>query len=499
MHHIVSDGWSLDLLLRELATLWDQKTGGTRNTLSEMPIQYADYAIWQRRTLSDDALKPQLDFWRKTLAGAPPTVKLLTDHEASPETAREAARAAITLPKELSPDLHKLIHETGGTSFITLLSALLVTLARWTRQTDIVTGTVSAGRTRPQIEPLIGCFMNFLPIRATLTESNTTREILARVKTAVLNAHSHLECPFEKIVEALNPDRNAASSPIYNVGFMFENFPKTILQANNLTGSLVSLEPEAALLDLRFIADEHDSEITLACEYRKALFEPRTIVELLASFQRVLEILVRQPDTRLADVAITSGLAEQARQHSLPKEKIVIAGTFTAEPLTEPLEFWIKELDLPARVQFAPYNQVFQQLLDPQSLLSRNVQGLNVLLVRMEDWASLAGDGAEMSRDFQAKIEQTLGDLITALRSAASRNAAKYLLCICPSAKTLARDPSQAEFFRRMQEKVGELKSLRNVEVLSPEALAESYAAGDIYDAAADELGRVPYTITYFT
>jgi amino acid adenylation domain-containing protein/FkbH-like protein len=499
MHHIVSDGWSLDLLLKELAAFWDQKTSGTKNSLSDLPIQYADYAIWQRRTLSDDALKPHLDFWRNILAGAPPSLKLLTDHDASPETAREAARVAITLPKELSPELRKLIHETGGTSFITLLTALIVTLSRWTRQTDVVTGTVSAGRTRPQIESLIGCFMNFLPIRAALAESDTVREILARVKAAVLNAHSHLECPFEKIVEALNPDRNPASSPIYNVGFMFENFPKTVLQANDLTGSLVSLEPDAALLDLRFIADEHESGITLACEYRKALFEPRTIEELLASFQNVLEILIRQPGTRLADVSLSSGLAEQARKHSLAREKIVIAGTFTAEPLAEPLEFWLKELDLPACVQFAPYNQVFQQLLDPQSLLSRNGEGLNVLLVRMEDWASLAGDGAEASRDFQAKIEQTLADLITALRSAASRNPNKYLLCICPSAKTLARDPSQVEFFKRMQEKAGELKSLRNVEVLAPEVLADANAAADIYDATADELGRVPYTIAYFT
>jgi FkbH-like protein len=466
--------------------------------LGELPIQYADYAIWQQQTSSNSALEPHLEFWRQTLAGAPPALTLPVDHEVPAETARESARATITLASDVTQNLRRLSYETGGTSFITLLTAIVLTLSRWTRQKDIVIGTVSAGRTRPQIEPLIGCFMNFLPIRTVLADTNTGREFLARVKAAVLNAHAHLDCPFEKIVEALNPDRKAGS-PIYNVGFLLENFPKTVLRASDLAGTLVPLETDAALLDLRFIADENESAMTLTCEYRKGLFEPHTIEELLASFRCVLQTLVEAPDSRFQDFSLTAGLAEQVRQRALPKDKIAIAATFTAEPLAEAIEFWLKELDLPARVQFAPYNQVFQQLLDPQSLLSRNTQGLNVLLVRMEDWACLAGNDAANVREFQEKIEQTLGDLITAVRSSASRNAANYLLCICPSAKTLARDPDQAQFFKRMHEKASELKSLRNIQIISPDHLAESYAPDDIYDAAADELGRVPYTVSFFT
>src|SRR6185436_12194197 len=163
----------------------------------------------------------------------------------------------------------------------TLLAALMMTLNRWTRQADIVVGTVSAGRTRRETEALIGCFMNFLPIRSVLRESDTGLEILAGVKKAVLNAHAHLDCPFEKIVEAVNPDRGSAPSPIYNVGFLLENFPKTVLTTQQLTGTLVDLETSAALLDLRFIADESAPGITLTCEYRKGLFEAKTIEDLL--------------------------------------------------------------------------------------------------------------------------------------------------------------------------------------------------------------------------
>ena len=499
MHHVVSDGWSLDVFLGELASLWDTRTTGVGAPLPELPIQYADYAIWQRESLHDQKLKQDVDYWKKALAGAPPSLKLPTDRDDSHEIAPAGTRCAVVLSKETGDSLQNLNRRCSSTSFMTLLAALMVTLNRWTRQADIVVGTVSAGRTRRETEALIGCFMNFLPIRAALHEGDTGLEILARVKKAVLNAHAHLDCPFEKIVEAVNPERGLARNPLYNVGLLLENFPKTVLTTEQLTGTVLAVETNAALLDLRFIANDSEPGITMTCEYRVDLFEAQTIEHLLASFCGVLETLVQKPETNLAAFTLTTGLAEQSQKSRTPPDRITVTATFTAEPLAEPLEFWLRELKLPAQIQFAPYNQIFQQLLDPASLLARNMRGLNVVLVKMEDWSPTSGNDGETVLDSEQRIERTLGDLISALRSVTVRSPAQFLLCICPCSKTIARDPRQADFFGRMHQRIAsEMVSAPNVHLIFPEQLAALYPVDELDDPRGDELGHVPYTPAFF-
>jgi amino acid adenylation domain-containing protein/FkbH-like protein len=498
-HHIVSDGWSLGVLLAELASLWEAKTTGGA-PMVELQIQYADYAIWQRQSLHDQKLQEHAHYWKQALAGAPPSLKLPTDREGSPEIVPAAARCAVVLSKETAESLRNLNRRRGSTSFMTLLTALMVTLNRWTRQTDIVAGTVSAGRTRRETETLIGCFMNFLPIRAALSESDTGLEILSRVKAAVLDAHAHMECPFEKIVAAVNPERGFARNPIYNVGFQLENFPKTILTTPQLTGKLLAVETNAALLDLRFVANDGEPAIAMTCEYRIDLFEAQTIEHLLASFCGILKTLAQNPETPLAQFKLTPELDQQSRKNRTLPDQIAVTATFTAEPLAEPLEFWLRELELPAQIQFAPYNQVFQQLLEPASLLSRNTRGLNVVLVRMEDWAPALGNDGETVSDFAQRIERALGDLISALRSAAGRNTAQFLLCICPASGALVRDARQPVFFGRMQERIAdELGSATNLHLIFPEQLAALYPVDEVYDSRGDQLGHVPYTQAFFT
>ena len=499
MHHIVSDGWSLDIFLRDLGSLWSRSTNGDAPLLSELPIQYADYAIWRRQLLTDANMEEHLNHWKQVLAGAPSSLKLPTDRDGVKEPGPVAARCVVALSKETAASLRTLNQRCGNTSFMTLLAALLVTLNRWTRQADIVVGTVSAGRTRRETEALIGCFMNFLPIRATLRESDSGVEILAVVKAAVLDAHAHLDCPFEKIVEAVNPERGSAQNPIYNVGFLLENSPKTVLMTPPLTGTLLAVETNAALLDLRFIADDSEPGIKLTCEYRIDLFGAKTIEQVLASFCGVLDTLLQKPETSLAEFTLTTGLAAQSQTSNAPSDTIAITATFTAEPLAEPLEFWLRELDLPARIQFAPYNQVFQELLDPASLLSRNPRGLNVVLVRMEDWAVAVGSEAEPALDATQRIQRTLGELISALRTAAGRNPAPLLVCICPASKTFTHHLQSADFLDRMHQRIAdELASTTNVHLVLPEQLAALYPVDDVHDSGGDELGHVPYTLPYF-
>jgi amino acid adenylation domain-containing protein/FkbH-like protein len=482
MHHIVSDGWSLSLLIHELAALYESKISDKSAALPEPPIQYADFAVWQRKLLQGKVLEQHLDYWKNNLATAPSRIELPVDRAGKAMTDMRGAQRSIVLPQEIVESLRAANRRQGTTSFMTLLAALTVTLQKWTKQNDLVIGTVSAGRTRRKIEALIGCFMNFLPIRAKFSGDETGAKILAQIKRAVLEAHAHLDCPFEKIVEAINPQRDALRNPIYNVGFLLENYPKTILQTPQLTGKFKPVETDTALLDLRFIAEETDSEISLACEYRVDLFEPETIEQVLISFGRVLATLVQQPETKLSAFEIASGLTRQSEKirEEATADTIAITATFTAEPLEESLRFWLSELGIAAKIEFAPYNQVFQQLLDPASALSKNARGLNVLLLRLQSW--LLPD-----------LETNVREFIASLRAAAGRNAIRHLVCVCPS-------ESQDISLLRMEKLIAdELSALPNVQLIFPKDIAAFYPVTEIHDPQSDALGNVPYTAAFFT
>lgn len=504
MHHTVSDGWSLSVLFEELEALYHSGINGLpAPTLPELPIQCADFAHWQRQWMQGAVLANELGHWRNTLAGAPTSIQLPADHPDAAAPTREAGQRSVQFAGDFGNALTALCQREGSTPFMVCLTALAITLQKWTQQNDMIIGTVVAGRNQRELESVIGCFMNFLPLRTTISGNETGRELLQRTRATVLQAQAHQDCPFEKIVEALNPERRAGRNPLYNVALLQQNFPAQVLKAGALQTSLVPLETHAPLLDLRFEAEQTDQGLSLMCEYKADLFEPETIDQLLRSAQQILEALVQRPDTKLGELQITSELVAQAasaRRRTTP-DTIAVTATFTAEPLEEPLRFWAKELDLPVAIQFAAYNQAFQQLLDPTSLLARNSRGLNVVLVRLEDWErNEAVTNGHAARDSSDLIERAVRELISALKSAAGRSAVPYLVCICPSAKALAQEPQRAEFFQRQErELTAQLAGQANVNVVTPEQLFTLYPVPDHYDPRGDELGHVPYTPEFFT
>ena len=504
MHHTVSDGWSLSVLFEELEVLYHAGVKGMpAPTLPELPIQCVDFAHWQRGWLQGAVLENELGHWRKTLAGAPTSIQLPADHSEAAAPTRQAGQRSVLFAADFGNALTALCQREGSTPFMVCLTALAITLQKWTQQSDLIIGTVVAGRNQRELENVIGCFMNFLPLRTRINGNETGRELLLGTRTTVLQAQAHQDCPFEKIVEALNPERRTDRNPVYNVALLQQNFPAQVLKTGSLQTSLVPLELHAPLLDLRFEAEQTDFGLSLMCEFKTDLFEPATIEQLLQSVRHVLTTLVQRPDTELAEFQITSELVAQAqlaRRRATP-DTIAVTATFTAEPLEEPLCFWAKELDLPVEIEFAAYNQAFQQLLDPTSLLARNPRGLNVVLVRLEDWernkAATNGHAAGNSSDL---IERAVRELISALKAAAGRSAVPYLVCLCPSAKALAHEPHRAEFFQRKEQDVAaELAGVANVKVVTPAQLFALYPVPDYYDPRGDELGHVPYTPEFFT
>ncbi len=499
MHHTISDGWSLTLLFQELELIYAALAQNKpAPVLPELPLQYADFAAWKRQQMQGALLDQELDFWKRKLAGAPDSIALPFDRAPSEKTTNRGGRQLITLPKSISDTIAQVSQRQNSTAFTVLTAALCAVLEKWSHQRDLVVGTVVAGRNRREMENLIGCFMNFLPIRTRMSGEESGIELLAKVKASVLEAQDHQDCPFERIVEAVNPERHKNQNPLYNVALLLQNFPTEMFRNPDLQVTTIPVDLEAALLDLRFEAEWNNGQMELACEYKSDLFDDTTIQELLACYQQFLEIILFKPETRLSDFRLPQALDAQARTARSRDAHltIAVASTFTAEPVEDSLRYWAKELELPAKVEFAGYNQVFQELLDPGSLLNGNSRGMNVLLIRPEDWLKDAGGNADRS----AALKRVAGEFVDAVKSAASHAQVPILTILCPRSVDSTTDTSLSAAIDEAEATIATgMRNVANLHLITSDELLRQYSVRDYYDASGDELGRVPFTPVFFT
>ncbi len=501
MHHSVSDGHSDAIFFDELSAIYSSLlAGGVGDPLPPLELQYPQYAASERAQMQGSRLEKETDFWVSRLEGAPATLNLPTDHPRPQRSSHAGGVASAMVSKETVDRLKALAQANGATFFTVLLGALRILLYRWTGQQDIVIGTVASNRTRYGTDRMIGCFLNFLPLRNTVKGEQDALALLSREKELTMDAFAHQECPFVKIAAAVDSSRVADGNPIYNVALLLQNFPKMKFTGESFTAEFVDVQEETALLDLRFMAGEQPEGLRLDCEYKTELFEHSSIESLLRGFVDILQALADDPARQVSAFPIPQQLAEQseAAQQREQKQPVVITSTFTAEPLEGPLSFWMKELGISTEISFAPYNQVFQQLLDPASLISLNSGGFNVVLVRLTDWMRFEGPGSEA--DAKHKIERNVSELTGALQSAAQRLQAPTLVCLCPPQQELAGDPEWAQFLDRMEQILAsELSATSGVHVILSRQVLEFYPVADYEDEYADKVGHIPYTPAYFT
>ena len=292
MHHIVSDGWSMGVLLHELSVLYDAFLQGEADPLPELSLQYADYSAWQRRWIEGDLLQQQADYWRTTLAGAPALLELPTDHRRPAERDYAGAFLPFALDEMLTAELRELSRRNGTTLYTTLLAAWAVLMARLSGQQDIVIGTPVANRGRAEIEGMIGFFVNTLALRIDLSESPTVNELLGRVKAQTIAAQQHQDIPFEQVVEIAHPIRTFAHSPLFQAMFAWENNTK---ESFTLTGlevqPLQSNSHVVAKFDLTLSLSEGDRTIAGGIEYATSLFEQSTLERYLGYLRTLLQAM----------------------------------------------------------------------------------------------------------------------------------------------------------------------------------------------------------------
>ncbi|WP_308477855.1 condensation domain-containing protein, partial [Myxococcus fulvus] len=299
MHHIVSDGWSMDVLFRELNALYTAFVRDASAPLSALSIQYADFAVWQRQWLQGERLDAQLAYWKEQLAGAPPFLPLPTDF---PRPAIQTFRGAVarrSLPLSLLDSLKRLSRKEGTTLFMTLLAGFQVLLRRYSGQTDISVGTPIANRNRAELEGLIGFFVNSLVMRTDVSGAPSFRELLRRVREVALGAYAHQDVPFEQVVEALQPERDPSYSPLFQVMFALQSGVEQSPPASALSMESRELRTHTSKFDLIVATVESPEGLDCAVEYNTDLFTPDTIHRMLGHFQTLLTAAAEQPDTRI--------------------------------------------------------------------------------------------------------------------------------------------------------------------------------------------------------
>ncbi|MEJ2140407.1 MAG: amino acid adenylation domain-containing protein, partial [Gammaproteobacteria bacterium] len=312
IHHIISDAWSLNILFGELMTCYDARRMGEAPDLPALPVQFADFAIWQRNWLAGTELERQLDYWKTTLAGAPASITLPTDRPHPPVQTYNGTIISRTLSRELSTRLEALARQHNATLFMTLLAAFDVFLARYSGEDDIVVGTPIAGRNRSETEGLIGFFLNTLCLRADLTDNPSFSELLKQVSRNTLGAYAHQDLPFESLVEELKPPRDTSRPPLFQVLFTLQNAPPAAKTFDDLQLEGVLLNQNTAKFELSLGVQETPEGLLAGFEYNTDLFDRDTIVVMFDHFERLLEGIVANPACAVSNLPMLSDDEEQA-------------------------------------------------------------------------------------------------------------------------------------------------------------------------------------------
>ncbi len=311
MHHISFDGWSRGIWIREMAALYEGYRDGKEVRLPDLPIQYGDYAVWQRERCGEEQLAGELAYWKEQLADAPATLDLPTDHPRPAVQTNSGASYRAQWPESLTRALKAVGQREGATLFMVLLSVFQALLARYSGQNDVLVGTPLANRSRRELEQLIGYFANTIVLRARLDGNPIFRELLAQVRETALGAYAHAELPFERLVEELEPVRSLSYNPIFQVLFSLRNAPQEELALSGLKLEFVGPSAESAKFDLSFFFSEHQGGLACRVEYNTDLYSEAVISGMLVHYRRLLESVVEDTGVRLGEVGLISEDEEQ--------------------------------------------------------------------------------------------------------------------------------------------------------------------------------------------
>ena len=381
LHHIVTDGWSMGVFIHELSALYQAFSTGQPSPLAGLPIQYADFAAWQRECLQGEVLNAQLGYWKKQLAGAPALLNLPTDRPRPAVQTFRGGMQHIQLSPELTNALKALSQQAGATLYMTLLGVFVTLLSRYSGQENIVVGTSIANRNRREMESLIGFVANTLVMRTDLAGNPTFRQLLGRVRQVALDAFAYQDLPFEKLVEELQPERNPSYNPLFQVFFVLENAPVSKLELSGLTLSPLEMENAAAMFDLLLSVMETKAGLRGSLQYNSDLFNAARIARMGKRFQILVESIVRDPDAAITDLQIIDETPELPSISPLVKAEMKAPLSYHQERL-----WFIDQFETGSVYELNPVYHNIPLLLHLDGPVDCDLleQSLNAIIVRHE-------------------------------------------------------------------------------------------------------------------
>jgi len=381
IHHIVFDAWSMSIFVQELITLYEAALNQKSGILLTLPIQYADFAYWQRQWLQGEVLETQLNYWKQQLQGTLPGLQLPIDYPPTANQNYQGAEQSLSLCKSLTSAIKNLSRQAGATIFMTLLATFKLLLCRHTGQEDIIIGSPIAGRNHQGTEDLIGCFLNTLPLRTNLSGNPSFRQLLTQVMEVTLAAYSHQDIPFEKLVEELKPERFLNRHPVFDVMFNMINTPTVNLEITGLTFEPLKITQLDSKFFLTLFVQEQAEELNINLVYRQDLFSPEHISNLLEQFECLLEQITTKPDRPIQSYSLVTHQA----QSLLPNPSICLEQP-DYEPVTTLFLNWAKQTPQQVALRQNGQTWTYQELGQRSKniagvLLSYGVQSKDVVAV----------------------------------------------------------------------------------------------------------------------
>lgn len=501
-HHIISDIWSMSIITEEIFSFYNHFVNGTALSLPELAIQFADYVYWQHEVEQEESKEIQKAYWRKQLGDVPTMLNLPTDKPRPPIRGTNGATHFFTIPEHITNRLKEFSQEQGVTPYMTLLAAFKVLLYQLSGQEDIMVGSPVSGRSHPELASTVGFFAHPLVLRSRISSALTFQEFLSRVRTAALGAYAHQDISLTTIMELVQPERSSQNHPLFQVMFGYLDKLFNAIETSDLTVGPLNVDRGTSEFDLFLTLVRSQDGVQGILEYSSELWNADTIERFSESYCELLEQCISNPHEYISQFEIPHKLEETQVQQQ-EKFRIAIAATFTAEPVADSIEFWMQELGISAELEFAPYNQVFQQLLDEASVLSQNQNGLNVLLIRPEDWLRYHEAEAEvgLSEDLQSQLQINADEFIRVIKATKEKTSTSYLMCMCPASLSSSPFPSPAiDIIDQIEERVvTKLEEVNGVYVITSSELFSYYPVENYYDPYTDETGRIPFTSLLYT
>ncbi len=497
LHHIIGDGMSLGILIKEFICLYE----GRR--LPEPRIQYKDYAVWQKENAEAEAEKHEA-YWTSLLEKELPVLNMPLDFKRTGERTFSGARLKYSIPAEKVREAEKLCRSLGMTLNTFVLSVYSLLVGKYGGQEEVIIGTTVSGRQNADLDDVIGAFINFLPLRIKLDGGSSFVQHLDRVRACLYSAFEHQSYPFERMAEKAGARLDPSHNPIFDTMLIFHNENEFAamegISVGNIRFSACELDYGASTLDFKLDAYPlSNGELLCALEYNTDLFAESTMNLLIHHFERLFDMAAGRPDCVIDEIALFTAdeqaVIEEKRKLNRTEEPLAIAicASFTAEPLADYVTWWCGKFGIEADVSFAPYNQVFQQLMDPDSLMSKN-NGLNLLLVRFEDWIR---DASGDDNTLCALLDDNFNRLVEALKHWGAK--APWFAAVFPVATHLGLSDSMIGHIQSMYSQWRKLTDgWENAYALDFTELHRLYGLKEIFDLKKDLAGHLPFSDEFY-